>query len=524
MPALTRRHFLERLAATGGAALTHEAMTGLGLVARPLQHRFEPTGRVSGIRVIVLGAGLAGLTAAYELAKLGYRCQVLEARARPGGRVFTVRRGTVSEEDGPPEVCAFDEGLYYNPGAMRIPHHHATVLAYCRELNVPVEPFLNHSDGTFIYQTGAAGLNGRRLRRREVRTDLDGYVAELLAKAVSDEALDLPFTKQDRENLIDYLRDKGALDPKGQYRGSTRRGYDVEPRGPNEQGRRSAPLALGDLLASRAGSYLQVDYDYQDTMLQVVGGCDHLPRALAARLKDKVLYLAAAREIRQSEHGVTIVYDHDGRRRTIDGDYCICAMPLPLVAALEIDSSPEFKKAVASVPYASAGKIGLQFKRRFWEEDEGIYGGASRTDQDIAQIIYPSSGFHGRKGVLIGYYIQGPRARPTGERPPAERLELALEQGSRIHPQYRAEFETGFSVAWHRSVWNRGSWSAFSPEARRDAYPLLVQPQGRLYLAGDHVSSVNAWMQGAFESARHVVTEIHARAMRELNGFAAERR
>src|SRR5687767_13711755 len=108
---LTRRHFLTRVGALGGASLVHEAMTGLGLLAAPAQTKFELSGRVSGVRVLVLGGGLAGLTAAYELGKVGYDCRVLEARARPGGRVFTVRRGTVSEEDGPSQTAAFDDGL-----------------------------------------------------------------------------------------------------------------------------------------------------------------------------------------------------------------------------------------------------------------------------------------------------------------------------------------------------------------------------------------------------------------------------
>src|SRR5262245_22679889 len=118
---LTRRGFLERVAATGGATMAYESMVALGLLAAPVKATpFELSGHVSGVRVLILGAGLTGLTVAYELGKLGYECQVLEARARPGGRVHTVRRGTVSEEGGPTQVAAFDEGLYFNCGAMRI--------------------------------------------------------------------------------------------------------------------------------------------------------------------------------------------------------------------------------------------------------------------------------------------------------------------------------------------------------------------------------------------------------------------
>jgi monoamine oxidase len=186
----------------------------------------------------------------------------------------------------------------------------------------------------------------------------------------------------------------------------------------------------------------------------------------------------------------------------------VAAVPLPLLAEIDTDFAPDFKAAIARVPYAAAGKAGLQFKRRFWEEDDQIFGGASKTDMDIGQIVYPSSGYLGKKGVLVGYYLQSQSGRPIGDKPPAERLELALEQGSRIHPQYRREFESGFTVAWHRVTWNRGSWSNLNTAGRR----ALAAPQGRVYLAGDHLN-MNAWMQGAFESARQTATAVHARAV-----------
>src|SRR4029453_12884131 len=118
---LTRRLFLTRLAAVGGGSLAYEAMTALGLLAIPSQAPFNLAGRVSGVRVVILGAGLSGMTAAYELGKAGFDCRVLEARARPGGRVFTVRRGTASEESGQPQSAPFDDGLYFNAGPMAIP-------------------------------------------------------------------------------------------------------------------------------------------------------------------------------------------------------------------------------------------------------------------------------------------------------------------------------------------------------------------------------------------------------------------
>ena len=221
---LSRRALLHRIAAAGGASLVYDAMTGLGLLEAQTRAPFDLRGQVDGVRVVVIGAGLAGLTAAYELSKLGYKVQVLEARPRPGGRAHTVRRGTVSEEDGPSQTCAFDEGLYFNCGAMRIPYHHSTALHYCRELQVPVEVFAVTSDSSYLFQQKAAALGGKRVRLRAARADLDGYVAELLSKAISESALNETVTAEDRERLLEYLRSMGALDESRRYRGSSSRG------------------------------------------------------------------------------------------------------------------------------------------------------------------------------------------------------------------------------------------------------------------------------------------------------------
>ena len=160
---LTRRRFLKRVAAAGGVSLAYEAMTGLGLLAAPSQAPFNLSGRVSGVRVVILGAGLAGMTVAYELGKVGFDCRVLEARARPGGRVFTVRRGTTSEEDGSSQTAAFDQGQYFNAGPMRISHHHHTTLSYCRELQVATDVFVPDCESAYLAQTRGP-LAGRRVR------------------------------------------------------------------------------------------------------------------------------------------------------------------------------------------------------------------------------------------------------------------------------------------------------------------------------------------------------------------------
>ena len=129
------------------------------------------------------------------------------------------------------------------------------------------------------------------------------------------------------------------------------------------------------------------------------------------------MYRAAVREIRQSERGVWVIYaDKDGRPQRVDADYCVCTIPLPVLSGLQKDLSQPVQSAIAAASYDGAGKIGLQFKRRFWEQDDEIYGGRSWTSQEIGQIIYPSHGFNTSKGVLVGYYLDF--AGPCASVPP----------------------------------------------------------------------------------------------------------
>ena len=181
-----------------------------------------------------------------------------------------------------------------------------------------------------------------------------------------------------------------------------------------------------------------------------------------------------------------------------------------MLAGIDTDLSPSVQSAIAASAYDGAGKIGLQFKRRFWEQDDDIYGGRSWTDQEVGQILYPSHGLTTSKGVVVGYYLD---FRATmRQRPPAEIERLALEHGARVHPQYRAEFESAFSVTWARVPWSLGSWRSESDTAARALAPLR-EPDGRVYFAGDYMTDMSSWMQGAFESARTVAAALHQRVL-----------
>lgn len=472
--------------------------------------------------MIILGAGIAGLTAAYELRKLGYEYEILEARSRHGGRAFTVRRGQKSEEEGPAQEAGFDQDLYLNAGAARIPHHHKTTLDYCRELGVAIEAFCSVNEASYVFQTKGVA-QPRRLRLREARADWRGESSEMLAKAIAQDALDKPLSTEDRERLLEWLRAEGGLDASLKYVGSARRGYTTAPGVGTAAPVVGPPVALPELLSTGFGRYLATDLNLQTPMFQIVGGTDNLPKALAAKA-GHITYGANVRAIEQPDGKVRVRYSGvDGSTRQLEGAFCISTLPLTILREVSLDVTPDLRAAISAVNYSNAGKIALQFSRRFWEEDDGIFGGITRTDQEITQILYPSTGYLSRKGVLVGYYQTGPVAGPMGDLAPAERLQRAMEQGTLIHPQYASTFENAFSIAWQKVAFSKGGWAQFTEAQRKKEYLTLLEPDRGFYLAGDYTTNLSGWMCGALESARAVVAAIHERAQRSMTAARADR-
>lgn len=507
----TRREFVEAVAVHGGSA--YAAMLALDLLAPAKASAFALGGGAGGTTVAILGGGVAGLCAAYELGKAGYDCTVLEARQRAGGRVWTIRGGDRHvETDGTVQHAAFAEGLYLNPGPARVPQHHVT-MDYYRELGIAVEQFGNVNLNAY-YHSPHAEPGFERVRMRAARMALDGHTAELLAKAVSRDALDAPLTPDDKEKLLTFLSANGGLTKNLVYVNRGQAGYREWPAAADRAGVPSDPLDLWPLVRAGYGAFSSTEHEInqQLTMFQPVGGIDALPRALSRHLTGRIRYGAVVSQIRKTPAGARILYtDARGVARALDATYCICTIPLPVLRTIPNDFSPAFSAAIGRVEYMASAKIGLEFKRRFWEEDDRIMSGITRTDQTITQIWYPSYGYFGKRGVLTAAYATGDRARTIGDLAPSERQELALREGEKIHPQYRAEFASSVSVAWQKVPYNLGAWVAWSDATRKNEYPLLCQPDGPIYLAGEHMSYINAWQAGALESARYVATAIHQR-------------
>ena len=208
----SRRELFSMIGKAGGALAMYQAMTALGHAAET-QFTGPPklTGAPKGKKVLVLGAGLGGMLAAYELRKAGYIVQVLEFQNRPGGRNYSIRGGDkVVEVGGATQTCDFQPGNYLNPGPWRIPHHHRTLLHYCKAFGVELEPFIQLNHKAFVHSTKAFG--GKPQRYKELAVDYKGHVSELLAKSLNSGALDQKVSKEDKEKLVAAMREWGLLD------------------------------------------------------------------------------------------------------------------------------------------------------------------------------------------------------------------------------------------------------------------------------------------------------------------------
>ena len=239
-------------------------------------------------------------------------------------------------------------------------------------------------------------------------------------------------------------------------------------------------------------------------------------RAFGRELGNLIEYNAKVTEISQDERGVTVAYQDTQTRsaKVAQAQWCICTIPASILSQIPMTVGAPMRSAIDALYYDSSMKVGLQFKRRFWEEDEAIYGGMSFTDQPNTLIGYPNSGyFSDGPAVLLGAYSFGPNSFEYAAMPPEERIRKTVEYGSRIHPQYAAEFQHGVAVAWHRVPWTLGCAAHWTEALRGQHYDDLCAIDGRIVLAGEHASRLPAWQEGALLSSLDAIGRLHARVM-----------
>jgi monoamine oxidase len=508
---LSRRSLIHRVGRAGGVAAAYRTMAAMGLLPIPAAYAGPPAlAPGNGRKLVILGAGIAGMVAAYELGRAGYSCTVLEARARPGGRNWSLRAGDTVEEIDSTQTVAWDRAahLYFNPGPARLPQHHQGILSYCRLLGVDLEVMSNDNRAALLHDDHA--FDGKPQRARQIINDTRGYIAELAAKAIDKVALDAPVTDEDRARLRGMLRSFGALDRDLAYRGSSRAGYAEAPGAGARSGRVSTPLDLRRLLQADFWQYktqFAESWDQASTMMQPVGGMGRIGQAFGRALGGVITYEAVVTALRRTGDGARVEWKHarTGAAQELEAEHVLCTIPLPVLRDIPNDFSPAVRSAIAAVDYVPACKVAYQADR-FWETRDNIYGGISWTTRDSTQIWYPSAGLHQQKGILVGAYIWSDKiGEAYAARTPAERAAVTRADVEMLHPG--ADLGAPVSVAWKKIPFNRAGWAEWSSAGRRDHYPVLLAGDGPFRFAGEHMSYITGWQEGAVLSAHHAIAE-----------------
>jgi monoamine oxidase len=264
----------------------------------------------------------------------------------------------------------------------------------------------------------------------------------------------------------------------------------------------------------------------QATMLQPVGGMDRIPHAFARALGSVIEYNAVVRAIRKTPGGVAIEYVQQGEATRLEAQYCVCTIPVPVLASVANDFSPSITQAIRHTVYADAYKIAWE-SRRFWETDYSIYGGISWIAGGPVEVVwYPSTGMSARTGILVSGYGRESTA-PFSQLPNSEAKiaasRLAVEQ---LHPGCGKELTKPLFVPWGKVPYSQGSWvsvggdeAAGRPDfyAPRGPYDAFTEPDERILFAGDHCSHLVGWQEGAALGARRAVNLIAERVRTDLS-------
>jgi monoamine oxidase len=485
---IARREFL-RISALGMATLPLWSPPPASADPQRLERRGPSR------RVIVIGAGLAGLCAAFQLREAGHDVLVLEAQRRPGGRVHTLRE--------------FAEDLHAEAGAARIPDNHACTLKYVRHFGLELEPFMPagapvyHLRGRrLVVRPGAAPDWPLALTSPERARGLDGMrehgFGELLAR------LGDPTTRGwappelaalDRVTTTDLLRREGFSEDAIHLRRAAGGGWDdtVEPE--------SALRRLRTVALEPPGV----------TYAKIRGGNDRLPYAFALRLADTIRYGSPVVRIESSGgESLRVVVDEPGGRQSLPADRVVVATPSTLLRRIEIvpPFSEEKTRAIAELTYASSCKVFLQTRTRFWAK-EGLSGFGYTDLAGYLQVWAQGHGQRGPRGLLVAYSKMA-GARRFGELDEARRIGAAVDTVSQVHPELPGQVEGGVSTCWDEDPWARGAWAMWRPGDMTRLEPHVARPEGRVHFAGEHTSPwPPGWMQSALESGERVAKEIN---------------
>jgi len=486
---MRRRDFIKQ---TALAAATLSASSPIRFSQGPgnLERKSAPK------KVIIIGAGLAGLSAACELTKAGHDVTVLEARTRPGGRVQTLRD-------------QFADGLHAEAGAARIPNHHHFTLEYAERFGLSLDPF-QPTDLPSVYH-----VRGRRIvvvpGQRKVEWPYD--------LSVEERALGLDGIRQRYiRSMLDELGD--VTDPHWPPPNTLSR-YDSMNRSDLWRSRGAsreavALLSLGgidDRVETWSALFMlrnQALNRKLERYFKIRRGNDLLPKAFAARLSGRIRYAAPVVRIEQNASGAKAVFAQRSSYENVTGDHLICAVPFAVQKDIEVipPFSVEKQRAIEQLPYLSVSKIFLQSGRRFWLDRKE--SGFATTDLPVSQVWDATHQQPGTRGILQASAISL-HSRLVTAMSEQERISFAVEDVDTVYPGMREQFEGGVTKCWDEDKWARGASAYYKPGQFGSLLPHVARPEGRIHFAGEHTSVwIDGWMQGALESGNRVAQEVNA--------------
>jgi len=481
-----RREFLKLALLTASAQLA--PLRSWSFTPQAWPHTASPK------RVLVVGAGLAGLVAGYELTKAGHDVTILEAQLRLGGRVQTIRE-------------PFSDGLYSEAGAARIPDNHDLTLHYAKHFGLTLVPFFPDKLD-MVYAIG-----GKRIKCRSW-SDIDLSQVPLNLKA---EERGLGMSGLLQKYLGDALNEIG--DPReSDWPSSSAKKYDSLTMAEflKERGASHGAIELLEYpYASAEGDPVSLLWNLRDVWhsltekvrYKIEGGNDKLPRAFSEKLKEKVHYGSPVVRIEQDSKAVRAIAAQSGTHRTFEADRLICAVPFPPLRRVEIQPafSAQRRKAIEELRYDSVTRVILQTRSRFWEK-EGCNGfGASDLPQEIFHSTFDQAG---TRGLLSAYMLTGVGQQAAAMDPEA-RVAFAAREVEKVHPGLLDNLEGSFSKVWPADPWAGGAGCESSPGQITTLCAGLEQPEGRVHFAGEHISAWPYWMQGALQSGLRAAKEVH---------------
>lgn len=441
----------------------------------------------SGKRVVILGAGLAGLSAGWELHNAGHDVTILEAQLHPGGRAHTIREG-------------LSDDLYAEAGAARIPASHSITLEWVKHFGLELEPFRP------TQLSEVALLKGKRVK---IPPD----------KPLDMSQVPLDLTPEERKIGLDDL-DEYYFGPLMKQAGSA-----IREEWPPEI-MRLADISAEDFLHQRGASTDAIHYmlagfeqdsaldyireennHYKQPKSKIKGGTDLLPRAFAAKLSDVIRYGCVVEHIERGENRVRIACRHAGMLDYVEAEAAICTIPFGVLRHISVtpEWTAEKRKVIDGLHYLAVVRTTFQVSRRYWE-DEGLNGFGS-SDKNF-EVWHPTYNKPGRRGLLQAYFYED-YARHLDEMSEGDRIERMIGDMNEVHPGLRQYLETVVTKSWQSDPWQKGAYTEYHP-GQLEWYSAICRREGRVWFAGEHASPWPTWMQGAIASGIRVAREMNA--------------